>query len=306
MRKYYPFICLGLIVVVIIISIIFNKSKGKDQFIYYYDSYNIVSNINEDNYLYVNIYVNNKKSYFIDKGQVSDCYIQNNEDTIDLELIKIHNTNETVNYNNTEFYNFIFTYKLKYDSSSNSTWKMKDINLYMRYNNTKEYNLKIGDLTINTLSNNDDVITISNIKPLTILINNNNYLTGLIIGLRTVDDESINIQKISILDANAAVGNNIYKLDELPESNSFDEVADFDYKSITKGNEEVNIKLYKDSVYIFIPIYYNKLIVSTKFPIEFTYYLDGIEQKYILANYTYFEPTNYIMNEQELMICEIK
>ena len=307
MRKYLPYICLIIIFIVVLISILFNKSKGVEQFIYYYDSYNLTSTINDDDYLNINIYVNSKTSYFIDKSQLSDCYLKNEENIIDLELISIHNANEVVKYKEEDYYNFIFKFKLKFDTTTNLTWHMKKTTLHMRYNNSKEYNLDIGDLTINKIINNKELISLTNIKPLTSIIKNNTYLTGVVIGIRNVTKNNLKINKISLLDANVSVGNQVYILNELPESNSFDSVADFDYLSVSKGIEEVNINLKNETIFIFIPIYYNKLTLKTKFPIEFTLNTtDFNQEKYILFNYTFFEPSNYIVDENELIICEIK
>ena len=61
MRKYITLCCVIGTIVIVIISVLFNKTKVQDEFIYFYNSYNLTSAINEDDYLNVNIYVNNTK-----------------------------------------------------------------------------------------------------------------------------------------------------------------------------------------------------------------------------------------------------
>ena len=307
MRKILPYIALFSVVIVISISIMFNQSKTIDKFIYYYGSYNITTLVDEDNFLNINLYVNNDKSYFVDKYQINECYIQNIDSIIDLEINNIYNTKEVVKYKNTNYYKFIYKFKVLFNTTEEIKWNLNDVTLYLRYNDNKEYNLNIGDISINKINDNDTILAISNIKPLTSVINNNTILTGLIIGVRnSKENNSIIINKISVLDANISVGNKIEILNDIPKTNSFNEVSNYNYSSIKKGEEEVNIKVTNASTYLFIPIFYNNVTVASKFPIEISYIYNNDLYRYVLYDYTFYEPINVIINDNNLIICEIK
>ena len=150
MRKYIPYLCVLVTVIIITISILYNKDKEEDSFIYFYNSYNLSSSVTEEDFLNINIYVNNKKTYFVDKNQISTCYIEGGEDIINLDIINISSNNENIVYKNNEYYCFNFKFKLFFDTANFTTWFLKDVNLIINYNNDKEYVLKIGDISINS------------------------------------------------------------------------------------------------------------------------------------------------------------
>lgn len=306
MRKYITLCCVIGTIVIVIISVLFNKTKVQDEFIYFYNSYNLTSAINEDDYLNVNIYVNNTKSYFVDCNQISTCYIESDTGSVDLSKINIYNENQNIDYHSEKYYKFNFKFKLQYNTLNYNSWFITNAKLIIRYNNNAEYILKIGDISINKIENNEENISLSTIKPLTSIINKNTYLTGLILGIRKTCDYEVILKKIKLLDANLFVGNKVEVLSYLPETNKFEDVANYNYSSLNVGVEDVDFELSESTIYFFIPIYYNIKTISNKFPILLELSVNNNIKNYVFSNYTFYEPSEYIINEHEIVINKIK
>ena len=69
MRKIIPFICLGVIIISFLIGIIFFTKNIEINIITYLRNYNVASTVEEDDYLNISLFINDKNSYILDKNQ---------------------------------------------------------------------------------------------------------------------------------------------------------------------------------------------------------------------------------------------
>lgn len=306
MRKYIPYIVISVFAIIIVICIIcVNFNKTDCYLLSYKTNYNVTTDNNEDCYLNINLYINNNKSYIVDKNQIMNCYISdsNNSSIINLQISSIKQNDLHLTYKNNKYNCYNFKFKILFDSYDHFEWYIEDAILNVNYKGNKEYNVKIGNFSFVRIDNINDDIIISNIKPLLSSVNDNSYMSGLILGVRKNSNYNVNIESIKILNCNTYVGEKVQIIDNLPEGNDFNKIYGYDYSNLIKGSGEVNINIIDDNVYyLLIPIYYEKLLLVNNFAIEFCLIINGEEIKYYLNNYTYYQPNNEIIKEEDIFI----
>ena len=79
MRKYIPYIVLIIFFSITIIMLLLPSKIKDDKILYYKKNYNLNSSVSNNDYLNVNIMVNNKNSYIVDKTQLTHSYLTNQE-----------------------------------------------------------------------------------------------------------------------------------------------------------------------------------------------------------------------------------
>jgi hypothetical protein len=72
------------------------------------------------------------------------------------------------------------------------------------------------------------------------------------------------------------------------------------------GVGDVDFELSESTIYFFIPIYYNIKTISNKFPILLELSVNNNIKNYVFSNYTFYEPSEYVINEHEIVINKIK
>ena len=136
-------------------------------------------------------------------------------------------------------------------------------------------------------------------------IENNQYLTGLIIGIRSTYGNDLYLKNIKFLNEGIFVGNNISQIINEPESNNFKEVLGYEHINQKKGDGCINYLIGEKINYYIIPVYYEDMIMVNNFPIEFTIQKNNELIKFYFSNYKYYEQLNIIINDSELIIYDI-
>ena len=307
MRKIIPFICLGVIIVSFLIGIIFFTKNIEINIITYLRNYNVASTVEEDDYLNISLFINDKNSYILDKNQFEYAIITSKDEieSMKLDLISVNSKEETIKYNDDKYYMFALNFKILFDVKDEYSWNLSDAYLSIGYQGNKDYKIKIGKFSFNKYVKRESLINISYIKPLT-FENNNSYLGGVIYGINNNSNQAINISKIEILNTNVYIGDGIKKVDNT-NSIDFEEVAGYGHEQVKKrsGDLTINIDSQKE-IKLFVPIYYDELFIMNRFPIKIIYSYNGKTYEYIFGLYNYYNPIKEIVQSNNYMVYKVK
>ena len=207
-----------------------------------------------------------------------------------LEIKDIVYDNKEISYYDDKYYSYTLMFMINFKTENFISWLIDEAILEIEYNDNKKYNINIGSLSINKIDYNSESIIVTDIKPLTSNINDNTFLTGLIIGVRKNTNNVIFLDQINILNSGIFVGNNILEINELPKENNFNAVVNYDYSSVEKGNNNVSITLGEEKIFLLIPLYYDNLIIADTFPIEIIFNNNHNKEKYYFYDYVYYTP----------------
>ena len=307
MRKYIPYIII-LVFCIITIILLFVPTKTKNiRFLYYKKNYNLSSNINNNDYLNIEILINDKKSYFIDKKQIIHSYLTDKDlsSIIDLEIVDIISSDENIKYKGEMFYTYSLVFKVLFKTDTFTEWYIKGAKLMIGYNGNKNYSIDIGNFTLIKLEKQENYITIASVKPLLSKVGKNKYMTGLILGIRSTFNNEYFLKSIRILNEGIFVGNNISQLCEEPESNEFKEVLGYEYVNQKKGDGKINYLINENINYYVIPLYYENIIMANYFPIEFIIQNNHESFNYYFGNYKYYDQLDIVLEENDIIVYEI-
>lgn len=303
MRKIIPYIiiCCFCIVFTVVLFVSLNK-KTNGKFFVYEKNYNIVYD-NDVKKLNISIFVNDKKSYLVDKQQVKNCYIidKDNSSVIDVSLMNITFNNNEVEYEDNNYFEYLFTFNINFNTEEDTEWYFNQAILQLNYNGNIMYDILIGQFSFVKVMNKNDDVVISYIKPIISEVETNSYLSGLILGIRKNDTNNIILNNIQIMNTNIGAGELISISKEKPLENTFEDIFQYDFINTNKGNGNINYNIIDDKIiYVKIPIYYEYLYLATSFPIKINYSLKNKELDYYLYDYTFYEPTNEIINKKNI------
>lgn len=293
--------------IIVIVCLLIPKTKNS-KIITLFKNYNLCSLVSDEDVINIDVYVNDKKTYITDKKQIISSYItdMNNDSVIELDLVGIYKTNEYINYQKDKFYLYTFQYKINFKTDTYIEWYIENALLEINYIDNIEYNLKIGNFSFIKLElANEQLISISSIKPLTSNIKNNTYLTGVVIGVRNLYNDELNIKEINILNCGMGIGNNILEIPALPQGNNFDIIAGYDYSLINKGSNEVNITVNDEIKYLLIPFYYDKLLIVEECPIAIKILKNDTESVFYINDYIYYEPFEEVVKIDDISIYDV-
>lgn len=300
-RKIIYLVISFIFIFIIFFAIILNLDKNDQEKVLILEkNYDISSNIDEIDYINVSVYISNKKSYVIDKNQLVNSYLKdNNDSSLELELLEIKDNENNIEYDELNYYEYLFKFKILFKTSVPIEWYFDDAYLNLNYNGNNSYELNIGHCSIIKYNSNNDHFSIKNLRPLLSNYKNNDYASGLLLGLSNNDSSLINIKQIELLNNIVNIGEGIKQLNEFPDSADFDSVAGYNFTEITRGKGEVDYNINPDeTIFLFIPFYYNNLYVSTSFPVKISYMVNNIEYSYIINDFIYFVPSQeYFIKE---------
>lgn len=306
-RIIYSAVSILFVIVVFFVILLKDTEKKQDMILFLEKNYNISSNINEVDYLNINLYISNKKSYVVDKNQLISCYLKDNNDSlIELELIEINYNNIQMEYNDTEFYEFSFKFKILFKTSIGIEWYFNNAILNLNYNGNKSYEVSIGHCSLIKFLDNDSHLSLTNIKSLLSNYKNNDYASGLLIGLRNNSNNTIILNKVEILNDIINPGESIRQLEDFPNNTDHISVAGYHFIETVKGDGIINFSLNTDDVvYLFIPFYYEKLYVSTSFPVRINYKLNNNDYCYVVSDFIYFTPAQEYFNKELIHVYNV-
>ena len=298
MRKIIPFVCIGLIIIVFVIGIIFFIKPVEINIITYSRNYNVSSTIGEDDYLNITLLINDQNSYILDKKQLinSSLSSKDEKENMKISLDSISKNEETVKYKDETYYMFSLGFKLLIDIEEEYNWYLSDAYLNLEYQGNKDYQIKIGKFSFNKYKTDDSKISFSTIKPLT-FEEDNSYLGGIIYGINNKSNKSITIKKIEFLNTDVSLGDGIKEVIDV-NTIDFEEVAGYDHNLVKEKNNEVNIVIESGNVKkIFVPIYYKELFIMNKFPVKVIYTFDNKTYEYVFGMYNYYNPIKEMIND---------
>lgn len=307
MRKYMPYLIIITFLVITIIILLIPSRIKDDKLLYLKKNYNLSSNINKNDYLNIEILINNNKSYFIDKNQIIHSYLTDDEITsiVDLEIVDVINNDYNIVYENEKYYSYTLIFKVLFKTSTFLEWYIDDVKLMLGYNGNKNYEIEIGNFSFIKLEDSNNIITISNVSSLLSNIGNNKYLTALVLGIRSTKDEELLLEKIKIMNEDIIIGNNISKIDNLPDSNNFKEVLGYEYINQLSGDGIVNYEINNEIKYFIIPLYYEELMIVNSFPIEFTINKDDEIIKYYYNGMKYYDIIEEVVKKENIFVYDI-
>lgn len=304
MRKILPYIiiCCFCVVFTIILFVSLNN-KTVQKFFVYEKNYNVV--YDEDNKKFnVDVYVNDKKCYLVDKTQVKKCAIidKENSSIINISLETITDSNNEIDYDGEKYYQYLFTFNINFNTEEEIKWYFEQAILQINYNGNLEYDILIGQFSFVKVKNNSEDVIISYIKPIITEIETNSYLSGLILGLRKSENcNNVKINYIEIMNTNMHPGELIDIVKERPLDNTFEDIFGYNFINTNIGDGNINYNINDDDIiYIKIPIYYERLYLTTSFPLKINYSYNNKELDYYLYDYTFYNPTNEVISKQNI------
>lgn len=307
MRKYIPYIVLIVFFVITMVFLLIPTKSKDEKIIYFKKNYNITSLVNNNDYLNIEVLINNSKSYFVDKSQIVHSYLIDKQLTsiIDLQIVDIIEDSELVDYNDEIYNRYTFVFKILFKTDTHLEWYIKNAVLMLGYNENKNYELNIGNISLIKLEKNNNIITISHVKPLIANINKNNYLAGIIVGIRSTNEEQLLLKDIRILNEGICVGDNIVELINVPEGNNFEDIVGYEFINQEAGNGIINNDIDTNVTYFLIPLYYEELTVTNYFPIEFNIIKNSEIIKFYFSGFKYFEISNLIVEQKDVIVQDV-
>lgn len=307
MRKIIPFVCLGVIIISFLIGIIFFTKTVEINILTYLRNYNVASTIEEDDYINISFFINDKNSYILDKSQFEYASVTSLDDSesMKLDLISVISKEESLEYNDDKYYMFILNFKILFDVKDEYNWNLSDAYLNIGYQGNKDYKIKIGKFSFNKYIKSESLISISSIKPLT-FENDNSYLGGVIYGIKNNSNKPISINKIEILNTNAHIGDGIKEIENI-NSIDFEEVAGYSHDQVKKRINDLNIIIdSQKEKKIFVPIYYDELFIMRRFPIKINYLCNDKTYDYTFGLYNYYNPIKEVVKKNNYMVYKVK
>lgn len=304
MRKLLPYIitCIFCAIFIVILLVSLNNKKTQKFFVYE-KNYNVVYSTNSKK-IYIDVYVNDKKCYLVDKKQVKSCSIINDENSsfIDVSLENIIDNKSVIEYDSEKYYQYSFIFNINFDTEEEIKWYFERAILQIKFNGNIEYDISIGQFSFIKIKNNPDDIIISYVKPIITEIEENSYLSGLILGLRKNEKvNNIKINNIEVMNANMYTGEKISIINDRPIENTFEGIFGYDFINTNSGDGSINYNIVNnDIIYIQIPIYYEYLYMTTSFPVKINYSLDNKELDYYLYDYIFYNPINEIVSKKNI------
>ena len=305
MRKYIPYICVLVIIIVCVLVIVFTKDKEYQVFCFK-SNYNVSSHIDDKDYINIKLGVNQDDGYLTDKNQFVDSSITNKDSDLKVTILidEILNTKEIIDYQNEKYTIYNFKFKLQIGTNSYFELFIKNAILNLSFKNYEQYFFEIGDVSyVKVDKKTNDFIAFSKIKPLTETVNNNCYLSGLIMGIRNISGFDFIIKEISLKNEGMYIGDGAVILDENISYDSFSNLFQFNFSSVTKGNNYLDISVgYNENINIAYPIYYDKLKIANSFVIEFVIEVNGRTYSEYLYDYVFYEPLSELINKNNIKV----
>ncbi|HHU56620.1 MAG TPA: hypothetical protein GXZ48_08110 [Acholeplasmataceae bacterium] len=288
---------IGLVLTVIVIGIILAfiiTRKPKDLIITTVkESYNTCSLISENDFIEINLYINQKDPMITDKQRISKVYITDKDlGTVINAKVESIDLQGKIKLENKDFYCYKFIFVI---NNLKSDIEINDAFLQIHFFNNKSLNINIGSVSIYKIDNFDSSdLRIINLKGIVNIINNKKTLVGIIIGLENKSGGEVIIKDVKPLDLN------LYCSDWINVNgkniNSNDNISNYlDYKySIKNSKRPFNIKVQEKEYFLF-PLSYKKHYEIPRCGLKITYEIYGKEKK------MYYEEFQFFINHERFI-----
>lgn len=291
MKKYFPFFILASSLVVVIIIAIAFKPQKMIELTTFPQAYNIVSLVDEQDQLAIDLYINHKDSYLINHDNISHAYLldkQNNQ--LKLKIVRIDATGEYLNTNHKKYYGYQFHFEIPINATSELTFTMEEANLILEYIQGTNIDIRIGSFCYyKVLKFGGDEITINKLKGVVNEIDGKKTLVGLGIGIKNHLSEHTIIKKIIPLDVNVFVSYQDYQeIKNFEPTSNISELLGYHYDvNFQEKSDCLNLEIDDEGFYLF-PLKYTNTITINKLGFIVEYEVDKEIKRLYYDDFTFF------------------
>ena len=247
-----------------------NKKEEKVFIVTEDSSYILLNNEKRFN---VPIYLEDKYSFYMDKNQIKDVYLVNNNmnEKYNIDIASINKSNFTLNSKEYSLSKYIISFDFNYKLDN---LRIPDAYLFFEYSNSETHKIKIGSFVYNNILSNN-LIIVNNMKGIVNDIDHNKLSTvGILLNISSTYD--IKITNIELLHGNGRINQDqLVMLDNINYDNNINinELLKDEYRLnyISNSLKEYIYLNDNNSIKLILPISYNQLDVINKAGLIITY-----------------------------------
>lgn len=292
MRKWIAIgTSLVLIIIVLILFLISSTPKQVKAVVVLKD-YTITSKVEDVDQISVPILLNQKSSYFSDPSQIEKAYLSNisEEDFFQVKVNNISFLDQKVKIKKDKYSMAVFECEIDFHPSDEMSWYFPELYLNLNFRNQVHAKMKIGKMSYNKVTTfSQDQFSLSTIRGTTTTQNNNIFLSGMFLGFRNQSTQEIILQKVTIMDHNLHIGNDISEIKEYNEKLTEEDVLTKDKETLEPIEENLQIHLAPlENKIFYFPILYDDLYVVQSFSIKINYLYANEERVCYIEPYLFF------------------
>ena len=257
-------------------------------------SYNIVSLIEEEDFLFINVLVDTKKTFVNNLNNVTSAAITNEDgEQLSLKILEIEDLESEIKINNKIFYQYLYKFKIDFHSTNELAFELNNAYLSLNYTCDIMLEVNIGSFSYYKFLNlANEYLSISKLKSIVNNINGVKTLAAIDIGLRNTTNKMITIKNIIPLDGNIVFAFNEsvpstmleYKTDIL-----IDELLEYPYNFIGSVCGDFNYTLAPgDNKSFLFPLKYYKIYALNKLGFMIVFVINDEEYRLIYDDFTFF------------------
>jgi|LGVE01.1.fsa_nt_gb hypothetical protein len=241
----------------------------------------------------IEILTNQPQNYYFDNNYLSSASLKNDNQDLSIDITKITHSDNSIYYQEDEFYNLYLTAELSI-SSDDLLISMDNVFLHLNYMNGEEIVISIGEFNYLFYDSFSSDISLNNLSATHQEVNEINTISGINLELGNLSDSNILITNIGIVSNNVSfnLGYSFIR-DECFHTSTVDTCLNVnDYQFNQESNIlETNFILRKNNVInLYLPLtYLNNSKFIYRFSIVVTYEINNTEKTFIIDDFPYMK-----------------
>lgn len=301
---------LGLVFVVLFIVICFviiNIKQNSKAFkvLSIQKTYNYVNTYDEIGELDIDLYINNKNAFILERKSAGNCYLKSENESLEIKLLNIIDKDESIKFNGESYYLYKFKFNIPLKTDSDIEFSFLNANLEMNYPE-EVIELNIGSfyyLKVKSIGDSQNKLLLPKIRPIVNSINNNKTLVGLNIAFENLKDDEITITNVKLLTANSVLSSEEYlEIEEdYSSSESINTILGYNYDLEYLEESNITFKVDDSKEFIF-PVKYKNNYIIDKAGILIEYKVNGNLYRYYINEFLFFSATKFNINESNYKV----
>lgn len=284
--------------VIVLSLLMFIQENPKTEIIISPKIYSIMKS--SDNEVFrITVLTNDLDSYYFNADYISNINLSSDgEDIVPLVISDIIKSNELYFYKNKQYYFITLELSLGF-SSDDFLINIDNAYLDIRYSNTEEIKIFIGEFNYYFYDEENYDISLNNLFSTHDLINNVNTVSGLYLNLGNLRDLNITINKIEIGSSDVLTNNfyfnEIYVIPEMshtPEEILY--IDNYNYHNYGEYTSNSILLRKNNEVMLYVPFSYTGDIdYLYRFFVKVHYVIDSEEKVFVIDDFPYINTSNY-------------
>lgn len=311
MKKFkIIFFCIVIVALILLFLLYFSTRNSHIEVTTFEKAYSIVSQYEEKEKCYIDIYLDQKDTYFTNKQVIQSAYIldKNEENALKINIVEI-SKNQEVTLKNKKFYGYRFTIELDVITTSDYQFIVEEAYLKLNFKNVDSSVIKIGSFSyykVVKFGSSHNHIHISKLKGIINEREKLKSLVGVFLEISKLTSEEVILEKVEILSKGILVANSdvLNMTDQKIESQEdIIKTIGYDYRWNHNQASQLNITLKREKIAYLLPlIYESNRPSSVNYPLnscglKITYKINEVAYEYYMDDFIYFQNQYYSQNE---------